>query len=160
MDISFPNFFLALMAVAALWDFWRLELPNALPGLMMLLGLVAVGYDGHLRSVAIQFGIALIVLGAGLVLTDLGFWGGGDAKLLGAAAVWMDWPELAVFVLVIALCGGVLAVALVIARTAVAWSGLKAGSRLWPRALTPREGLPYAVAIAAGAYICRAGIAG
>ncbi|MEO0719101.1 MAG: prepilin peptidase, partial [Pseudomonadota bacterium] len=51
-------------------------------------------------------GLACFALG--FAFFALGLWGGGDGKLLAAAALWFDWPTVIDFVLATTLAGGAL----------------------------------------------------
>ncbi len=91
----------------------------------------------------------LICFGLGLVLYMLGVLGAGDVKLLGAISVALE-PVLAWHLLArIALAGGILGVARLLADGNLrnALFGLLSSER---RAKAERSSVPYAVAIAAG----------
>jgi prepilin peptidase CpaA len=95
--------------------------------------------------------VGLAVLIANLVLFQLRLVGGGDAKLLAAAALWVGYEQLIPFIVYVTIFGGVLALVLLAYRRAPAgalplpnWA-----SRLHNRG----EGMPYGVAITAGALI-------
>jgi prepilin peptidase CpaA len=79
----------------------------------------------------------------------MGWLGGGDAKLLAAASLWVGPAGAAPFVVFTALAGGALALALMAARTVAAPP--EKGPEWLRRALTPKGDIPYGVAIAAGA---------
>ena len=73
--------------------------------------------------------------------------GGGDVKLLAAVGLWFDLAGAARMLLAVVLAGGALAVLILLLRS-FSWSeGAKARVHL----LRPRGGIPYGVAIAAGA---------
>nr|WP_175428821.1 prepilin peptidase [Azospirillum argentinense] len=95
--------------------------------------------------------------------------GGGDVKLLTAAALWSGWEQLPALLLVTVLAGGILAIvalARVAARRAADTLALffpcsaTAKARLWLETLlrtrnvdalpSGEAGLPYGIAIAAG----------
>src|SRR5581483_7352438 len=91
-------------------------------------------------------GVTLLI---GAMLFARGVWGGGDAKLLAAAALWMGWQHLPEFILATALAGGALASGLLAAR---AFAGpVNDGSRWYSRLLRGGEGIPYGIAISAAA---------
>lgn len=52
-------------------------------------------------------GVALFV--GGTVLFWLGMFGGGDVKLLAASGIWFEWGDLGLFLVAVALFGGLLA---------------------------------------------------
>jgi prepilin peptidase CpaA len=78
--------------------------------------------------------------------------GGGDVKLLAAAGLWFDFAGGLWMLICVAIAGGVLAL-IVIALRAFGWSE---GLRQRVVLLRPRAGIPYGVAIAAGALIAMA----
>ena len=101
-------------------------------------------------GISLAVGLAVLVLAAGMFA--LGWIGGGDAKLMAAASLWLGLKGLAPFVLYTGLAGGALALILLALRSAwpAADSALVASA--WARRLaTPGESAPYGVAIAVGA---------
>ena len=143
--------FAGLMVAAALSDAVRFTIPNWLCGVIIalfpLMALAAgIGWSdagGHLLAgtVALVFGFALFAPG----------WiGGGDAKLIAAAALWMGWTDLAAFAFHTALAGGALVMLLLAARRMAPVFDLPAG---WVARTAIAEGapVPYGIAIAAGA---------
>ena len=97
-----------------------------------------------------------IVFGAGLVLFFARVLGGGDVKLLSAAALWVGMKGLLPLVVWVGLAGGVLVLVLLLLRrnllVLVAWATPRVPESL-PRALTTGEKVPYGVAIAAGTIL-------
>lgn len=138
--------YLAGLAIAAVRDLTSLTIPNRVAA-----AVAAAAAGGVLSAVpdpagwGAYFAVGLAVLAAGAVLFFLGLWGAGDAKLLAAASLAAGFDGLPVLALWTALCGGLLAVVLLVLR------------RLrppWCRHLTAGSGgVPYGVAIAAGAVI-------
>jgi prepilin peptidase CpaA len=92
------------------------------------------------------------LLAVGTPLFAAGKLGGGDVKLFAAAALWFDLLGAAGLLLAVALSGGVLALLVLLART-LTWSE---GARRRVVVLRPGGGIPYGVAIAAGALITMA----
>jgi prepilin peptidase CpaA len=93
------------------------------------------------------FGAGVLIACA--VLFYLNVFGGGDAKVIAAASLWTGLAGSAPFVMGMAIAGGLLAGLLIMLRrmkiqTTKAWLA---------RLLSPEEGAPYAVAIAAGALL-------
>ena len=76
-----------------------------------------------------------------------GWIGGGDTKLMGAAALWMGFDHLLSFLLWTALMGGALALFLLAYRSILPPIWL-IGQPWALRLHDPREGIPYGVAIA------------
>lgn len=140
-----------LLLLAAGWDLASYTIPNFIP-LVVLLGFaafaLAAGYSAaQYESHALA---ALIALVAGFALFAFGYIGGGDAKLLAAIAAWFGLHDLLTYVLVASLFGGALTLALLAARRMPLPAGLASHSWI-ARLHEPRAGIPYGVALAAGA---------
>jgi prepilin peptidase CpaA len=91
---------------------------------------------------------ALVVFAAGIAAFHFGFFGGGDAKLLAAGALWTGAASVGAFLFATALAGGVLALAFLV------WAPLaRSGGRE-----VQRIALPYGVAISAGGILATTGI--
>jgi prepilin peptidase CpaA len=75
--------------------------------------------------------------------------GGGDAKLLAAASLWIGYDQLLPYLVYVTIFGGVLALLM------LAYRQTPAGALPLPdwavRLHKPRSGMPYGLAIAAGA---------
>lgn len=110
MEQIFAIVFLGFLAAAAIGDVRTLRIPNRLTVAMAALGPVAVWLaipaDGALTG-ALLAGLATLALT--WTLFELGFLGGGDAKLATAAALWLGGPAMLAFALATALFGAVLA---------------------------------------------------
>lgn len=142
-----------LVIVAALKDVTTFTIPN-----WISLALVAGFYPAALVA-----GAPLAVIGtctmvgalalvAGMALFAMNLIGGGDAKLLAAASLWMGWPALMPFLLATALAGGVLALVLLQLRSASFKPYMERGPA-WVSRLATAPDAPYGLAIAIGALI-------
>ncbi|MBU6164680.1 MAG: prepilin peptidase [Alphaproteobacteria bacterium] len=137
---------LALVAAAG-FDLWRYEIPDTLTILILvaavLYGLGTPGHDwaSHAAAGGIFFAFGLLAFARGWL-------GGGDVKIMTGCACWASLATLAEQVLLIALAGGGLALALILLRRGLALAGLAGDNP--PRLFRPGADLPYAVAIAAG----------
>jgi prepilin peptidase CpaA len=100
-------------------------------------------------EIGLHLAFAAVVLLACAVLFYLGVFGGGDAKVIAAASLWIGLAASGYFVMGMAIVGGALAAGLLLARRMKVSSNKEWAKRL----LSPEEGAPYAVAIAAGALI-------
>ena len=102
--------FPTLMILAGAGDALTMRIPNWLNILIALLffpmalltGMPVVDIGLH-----VAVGVGMFVLG--FALFSLGLFGGGDAKLLAAAGLWLGWPDLLNFLVVTAIAGGILA---------------------------------------------------
>jgi prepilin peptidase CpaA len=150
-DASLLALLLALLAWAALSDGLRFRIPNAAS-----LG-IALLYPAHVLAspLPVDWSGALIVAGilfaVGIVLFAKGMVGGGDVKLLSAAALWAGPHLILPLLIVMGLTGGLLSV--------IAWL-LQYLQRVrtvgWAALTLPQpdgrvfERVPYGVAIVAG----------
>ena len=144
--------FCLLLVYAASTDIASLTIPNwvslALTGAYPPLALFA-GADLATIGMHVLFGFG--VLAVGFALFQANIIGGGDAKLLAAAAVWTGVSAFVPFAFWTALAGGVLAIVLLLARKYTFM--LAAAPPFVFRLLTPKTGLPYGVAILIGAIM-------
>jgi prepilin peptidase CpaA len=108
---------------------------------------VACGMSVPQIGMHLAIGAATLLICA--TLFYLNIFGGGDAKVISAASLWMGLAGANRFVFCMAVAGGCLALLLIILRR------MKISSeRPWAkRLLSPTEGAPYAVAIAIGALL-------
>jgi prepilin peptidase CpaA len=95
--------------------------------------------------------IALVVFAVGAGLFALGWFGGGDVKLLAAGTLWLGAAQAGAFLYLPVLAGGVLALAFHGRRAAVRIRGAGGGP-------APEVSLPYGVAIAAGGILLTTGL--
>jgi len=152
VQIVLASAFPILAIVAALKDLTTYTIPNWIPLLLLgaFAGLAATG--GMSWDV---LGIHLLVgagaLAAGMAMFALGWIGGGDAKLMAAAALWLGWPVTQTFLLDTALAGGAFAFLLLLARGQLIRAFVPIHSGWVGRLVTPGEPAPYGVAIAIGA---------
>ncbi len=145
-------------AIAAYSDIKTRRIPNALSAALLAGGLALHATAGW-QSEAISIGLTLAVFAVGTFLFSLKLIGGGDVKLLAAASAALGWPDTAAFLLYTIIAGGVLGVAITIARgrlrpmlSNLKTMALPALFGLRPAAVPSAVGsMPYGVAIFAGA---------
>jgi prepilin peptidase CpaA len=136
MSVILPQFAVGLLLIAAAAaDVRSLRIPNVIPLTLAALFVLtaAAGLQQPLLPHLTSFGIASVL---SLALFIGNIWGGGDTKLTAAVALFLVPAELLRFALVTSVSGGLLAVALLVARhrqTAAA-----------------KTHMPYGVALAAG----------
>lgn len=138
------------MAFAAAMDVLTMTIPNRLTfGLAAAFFVVApiAGLTWHDLLMHLAAGSAMLI--AGIVLFSLGWLGGGDAKLLAAAALWLGTEPLVTFLALVAAFGGALALIILAYRSMPAAALPLPGWAL--RLHAKGGGMPYGVAIAAGA---------
>lgn len=154
LDFTLLLIFPAAMAFAASMDLLTMTIPNRVSvGLVAAFLLAApftslgwAGFAGHL-------GAGFLMLVIGIFMFSLGWLGGGDAKLLAAAALWMGFENLLAYVVLVGISGGLLAMAMLTYRryTPPLWLHRQE----WAMRLHDRKGgLPYGIALAgAGLWI-------
>lgn len=145
--------FPVLMIVAGAGDALSMRIPNWLTLVIAILFFpmaFAVGMPLGMFGLHLAVGTAMFL--AGFTLFSLGLFGGGDAKLLAAAGLWLGWPDLLTFLVLTAFAGGILALAV------GAWSALNMNSEIKDGSLFRRFGsikpnVPYGYAFAVGAIL-------
>lgn len=140
----------ALVIVAGLKDLTSMKIPNWISGLLILGFFPAALMLGlSPMAVALHLGVAAAALLVGMLLFALRLLGGGDAKLMAAACLWLGVSGSGAFVLWTAVFGGLFCLLLLIARARL--QPLAAGGPGWlAQLLEPKGDIPYGVAIAAG----------
>ena len=137
-----PAAMLACLLLAAAWTDWRSRtIPNGLNALIALLAPVwwwALGLSLW-PDIAWQVGLALLAFAVFAGAFAAGLMGGGDVKMIGALALWLAPFALVRMLMIMALAGGVLTVAMVVAHKAL-------GRRGQPE-------IPYGLAIAAAGLL-------
>ncbi|MBL4615591.1 MAG: prepilin peptidase [Magnetovibrio sp.] len=145
--------FIGLVLYAAWSDARELRIPNKLSLALLVLffptALIA-GIGMEQMAWHLIAGVALLVLG--FVLFALGLFGGGDAKLMSACALWLGWDQIGHFALWVVIIGGVLSLLVIL---------LRKGLGMWPNWLVsraqglfePGKSVPYGIAISIGALI-------
>ena len=150
--MMFAVAFLALCLYAALKDIETLTITNGLNGLIAFLFIPAVivsapGWDvtgAHLLAGLVAFAVSFL-------LFLMGVFGGGDAKMVPGVMLWLGPQAAMPFLMVMAVAGGALALFVVLARRIVPAAAAPGFAR---ETLLPGNGVPYGVAIAAGAIAC------
>jgi len=141
----------ALLALAAGWDTASFTIPNAIPLALTAAFLVfALSAPMPLASAGLHIGAGAAGLAIGFGLFAFGFVGGGDAKLFAAATLWLGFQEMVEFAVWSSLFGGALALA-VLGLRSLALPPAFANQGWLMRLHDARSGIPYGVALAAGA---------
>jgi prepilin peptidase CpaA len=147
--------FAALMLMAAFEDLRRLIIPNTLTLSLCVLWPFYLAATPSLFSVLGSLGCAVAVFIVGALLFSRGYLGGGDVKLLAAAALWAGPTGTPPLLVLTGVIGGMLALLLLFPPSA--HLAVLARAKLGPGDASQRSGLatplPYGVAIAAAALI-------
>ena len=148
--------FAALLAAAAVNDVLRLRIPNVIPLLLVAgfvlevgLGLVVRPLD-HLLAMVIVLAILLPVFAFDML-------GGGDVKLLAAAALWLGLANVPLLLICVGILGGLFTAFWLPLRWLVA--RLLPNRRL-PASLQLKAALPYGVPISVVALLLHLDVAG
>ena len=147
-----PSVFAALVLLAAVTDLASFTIPNWISAALALaFAPLAFAAGEPLGAIGLSFGVGVGVLAISAGMFALGWLGGGDAKLMTAATLWLGLKGLAAFAIFTALAGGALALLLLALRSDFV-RPLVQRAPAWARRLaTPGEAAPYGVAIACGA---------
>jgi prepilin peptidase CpaA len=144
--------FAGLLVYAAACDVASLTIPNwlsaALAGAFVLAALLL---GAPLGEVALHLLFGVAVLAVGFFLFQANIIGGGDAKLLAAAATWTGVTAVGPLLFWTAIAGGLMALALLGARQFVRQT--ETHPAFVNRLLTKQAGIPYGVAIMFGALM-------
>ncbi len=142
-----------LMIIAGAGDALSMRIPNWLTLLIAVLFIpmaLLTGMPWMMIGLHVLAGLGMFV--AGFVLFSLGLFGGGDAKLLAAAGLWLGWPDLMPFLVMTAFAGGALALCVAL------WSAISIASEAKDGSIFRHLGkikpnVPYGYAFAIGAIL-------
>jgi len=141
-----------LLAAAAGWDVASFTIPNFLTlALMAAFGAFAAAAGLSAADIGWHVLAGFVGLFVGFTLFALGFIGGGDAKLFAAVLLWLGLKDLLPYAVVASLFGGLLTVAVMILRQYPV-PALLSGQKWIVKLHDARSGVPYGVALAAGAF--------
>lgn len=142
--------FPAVMAFAGAMDLLTMTIPNRVSiALVAAFFVIALMSGMPAETVMTHIAAGLLVLAAGIVLFAVGGFGGGDAKLLAAGALWIGLDNLLPYLIWVTLFGGALALA-ILAYRKLPFDAYPIPD--WARRLHARSsGIPYGIAIAAAA---------
>ncbi|MEJ2117740.1 MAG: prepilin peptidase [Alphaproteobacteria bacterium] len=141
--------FPALMTFAGAFDFLTLSIPNRVSlAIAFAFFPVAILAGLPLEAMALHLSCALVTLAFGFALFAGGWFGGGDAKLFAAAALWIGWEQILAYGVAVAIIGGALAIVYVMLRMLPARYTAPPGR--WAASIRQLE-LPYGVALAGAA---------
>ena len=142
-------FFPALMIFAACSDLLTMQIRNRV-SIALTLGFLPVAWflGLSLSDILSHYTCGLAILAFTFALFCLGGFGGGDAKLAAATAVWLGWQNIFDYAVVTAVYGGLLAIALLLFRRVALPAALMRQEWI-ARLHSPKVGIPYGLALAA-----------
>ena len=142
-------FFFAGLIFAAVNDILTLTIPNWLSiAYAVVFPLVAIPLGLTLAQIGWHYVAGFIALAICFGLFSIGIFGGGDAKLIPAVLIWVGPDAVLPYIFGIALAGGLLALIYIASRRLIPVSMVPG---FLQRSVVEGPGVPYAVAIAAGA---------
>jgi prepilin peptidase CpaA len=149
LHLSILAFFPALMALSASMDLLTFTIPNRLCAALALGYLIIAALLGvSAVDILLNISCALAILIVAFLMFNLGWIGGGDAKLAAATAAWLGWTAILNYGLAAALFGGILTLLLLGARAAPLPAAF--GRIGWlARLHNVKAGVPYGIALAA-----------
>ena len=141
------------MALAALTDLFFMRVPNSLVFLLAA-GFFIVGplVGLEMSDIGIHAATALAALALCLSLFALGWVGGGDVKLFAASCLWLG-PEYIVAYSLLAAAIGMSLTILVLFCRGLPLPGALASQGWLVRLHSPKEGVPYGIALAAAGLL-------
>lgn len=145
--------FPALMLFAAWMDLFTMRISNWI-SMTLTFGFLPLALVAGLPPglIGAHYLCGVFILCITFTLFAFGKIGGGDAKLAAASAIWIGWDLLLEYLVAASLLGGVLALLILAARqfplplALMRWSWIV-------RLHEPRTGMPFGVALGAGAII-------
>jgi prepilin peptidase CpaA len=106
-----------LMIFAALADLFTMTIPNRVSLVLIAAYLLLALYLRlPLATVGLHASCGLAMLALTFTMFQMGWIGGGDAKLAAATALWVGWPALFEYGLAASLIGGALTIAILALR--------------------------------------------
>lgn len=142
--IVFPT----LMIFSAFSDLFTFTIPNRVSVLLVVVFLALAAYlQLSLREFASHASCGLAMLALTFTMFQLGWVGGGDAKLASATALWLGWGLLLDYGLVVSVAGGVLTLIIIeLRRRDLPGALLSVG--FIARLAEKTNGVPYGIALA------------
>ena len=106
-----------LMIFAALADLFTMTIPNRVSLVLIAAYLLLALYLRlPLATVGLHVSCGVAMLALTFTMFQMGWIGGGDAKLAAATALWVGWPALFEYGLAASLIGGALTIAILALR--------------------------------------------
>jgi prepilin peptidase CpaA len=151
---------IGLLTIIALGDMRMRRIPNVLSFIIAILGLARMILDLDLIAALHTIEASAAVFAVAFLLFSLGMLGGGDAKLIAATALLIGYHDLVDFLFLMSVCGGVLALAVLVRdkfRQQRSYCSRSTGgtpAQTTEGILSPMQStVPYGVAIAGAAVL-------
>ena len=141
-----------LLLTACITDLRNYTIPNWI-SLAIVAFYIPVAIGLPLDVALLHLAAFAVVFLSGFGLFAIGVFGGGDAKLLAAVSLWIGWGmPLLNLILLVGLCGGVLAILLLSLRNSIIPT-IVSRYGFHPTFFEPKKGVPYAVAITGAFFV-------
>lgn len=145
--------FPTLMAFAASSDLLTMTISNRV-SLLLIAGffVLAIASGMGLTEIGLHVAAGAAVLAISFTCFAMGWIGGGDAKVAAATALWLGFEFLLPYLVIASVLGGLLTLALLVFRH---WPlpYMLSGQPWLLRLHHPKSGIPYGIALAAGALL-------
>ncbi len=141
------------LAVAAVSDLLTMTIPNRVSAILLASFLIVAPLAGlSVQEIILHVMAGLVVFSVCFSLFAMNAMGGGDAKLMTAAAVWFGWNQaLLLFVVYVGFIGGAVTLLVLMIRSR-ADTALAIGIRL-PESLCSAKKIPYGIAIGIAGFL-------
>lgn len=150
LAVLFALVFPAALFAAAMTDLTSMTIPNRLTiGLGLAFIPAALCQQIGLEAWGVHLGLGFAGLILGMILFALRFMGGGDAKLIAAASLWLGWHGFVAFALYTAIAGGLLTLLILLLRASFPLAGPRLPAWL-AQHFEPKGDIPYGIAICIG----------
>ena len=150
LALIFALIFPLCLLWAAFTDLTTMTIPNRLTiGLAAAFVPVALFAQLSLAGWGLHIGLGVAGLALGMTLFALNFMGGGDAKLIAAASLWLGFHGFVALLVYTAIFGGVLTLGIVLMRKFF-WHYGQGLPRWAGQHFEEKGGIPYGIAICAG----------
>lgn len=146
--------FPALVIIAGVHDLVTMKIPNWISVVLVVSFFpIALMVGLPFKDILLSMGLATGVLVFGFVMFALRVLGGGDAKILAAASLWVGVSSVLYFFLYVALAGGALSIVLITSRQWYPYLPVGKIPNWVSRLMEPKGDIPYGVAIAVAAAL-------
>ena len=154
LEIAVLLIFPSCMAFAAAMDLFTMTIPNRI-SLILVAGFFCLapftGMDLQTFALHVGVGVAMLLIGFGCFA--MGWLGGGDAKLAAATSLWFGFSiTLLNYIVISTMLGGLLCY-LVLMMRGRPLPVLLVGESWFERIHRAGNGVPYGIALAAGALL-------
>ncbi|MGR6432416.1 A24 family peptidase [Rhizobium sp. PAMB 3174] len=141
------------LALAAFTDFFTMTIPNRVSAILLITFFLVAPFVGlSWQEMGMHAVAGLLVLTVCFALFAFNVMGGGDAKLLAAAAVWFGFtPSLMEFLIYVCYVGGAVTLMILVLRSKA--NAIMAMGLNLPASILHAKKIPYGIAIGIGGFL-------